>query len=159
MLEVSEGMPPRRYPGRSAQDWLLEAVALLALVATFAMVFAHWQRLPGFARRGSGGSYGLMVFLNAGIYLLLTIASRYQQLVSVPFEIDRDRPEVKHLLLQMTIVLKTILMVLLAGLLWIIVHTPLGRMRTAGRGFLVVFLIAMLAPTLVYVRKLSRFRK
>jgi hypothetical protein len=59
----------------------------------------------------------------------------------------------------MTIVLKTILMVLLAGLLWIIIHTPLGRMRTAGRGFLVLFLIAMLAPTLVYVRKLSRFRK
>jgi hypothetical protein len=32
-------------------------------------------------------------------------------------------------------------------------------MRTAGRGFLAVFLIAMLAPTLIYVRKLSRFRK
>jgi hypothetical protein len=32
-------------------------------------------------------------------------------------------------------------------------------MRTAGRGFLVVFLIAMLAPTLIYVRKLNRFRK
>ena len=100
-----------------------------------------------------------MVLLNAGIYVVLTVASHYQQLVSVPFEIDRDRPEVKHLLLQMTIVLKTVLMVLLAALLWIIMHTPLGRMRTAGRGFLVVFLIAMLAPTLVYVRKLSRFRK
>ena len=155
MLEVSEAMQPRR----STQDWVLEAIALAALVATFAMVFGHWQRLPIFARRGSGGSYSIMVLLNAGIYVLLTCASRYQQLVSVPFEIDRDRPEVKHLLLQMTIVIKTILMVLLAGLLWIIVHTRLGWMRTAGRGFLVVFLIAMLAPTIVYVRKLSRFRK
>ena len=61
-----------------------------------------------------------MVLLNAGIYVLLTFASRYQQLVSVPFEIDRDRPEVKQLLLQMTIVLKTVLMVLLAVMLWII---------------------------------------
>ena len=155
MLEVSRVMQPRR----STQDWVLEAIAFAALVATFAMVFGHWQRLPIFARRGSGGSYSIMVLLNAGIYLLLTFASHYQQLVSVPFEIDRDRPEVKQLLLQMTIVLKTILMVLLAGLLWIILHTPLGRMRTAGRGFLVVFLIAMLAPTMVYVRKLSRFRK
>ena len=154
MLEVSRAMQPRR----SLQDWLLEAIAFAALIATFAMVFGHWQRLPVFARRGSGGSYSVMVLLNAGVYLLLTFASRYQQLVSVPFEIDRDRPEVKQLLLQMTIVLKTILMVLLAGLLWTIVHTPLGR-RTAGRGFLPVFLIAMLAPTLVYVRKLSRFRK
>jgi uncharacterized membrane protein len=100
-----------------------------------------------------------MVLLNAGVYLLLTVAARYQQLVNVPFEIDRDRPEVKQLLLQMTIVLKTVLMVLLAGLLWIIVHTPLGRMRTAGRGFLALFLIAMLAPTVVYIRKLSRYRK
>ena len=141
------------------QDWLLEAVAFAALIATFVMVFAHWQRLPLFARRGSGGSYSIMVLLNVGIYLLLTLASYYQQLVSVPFEIDRSRPEVKQLLLQMTIVLKTILMVLLASLLWIIMHTPLGRIKTAGRGFLVVFLIAMLAPTLVYVRKLSRFRK
>jgi len=147
------------HPRRSIQDWLLEAIAFAALVATFAMVFSHWQRLPVFARRGSSGSYSVMVLLNAGIYLLLTFAARYQQLVNVPFEIDRDRPEVKQLLLQMTIVLKTILMVLLAGLLWIIVHTPLGRMRTAGRGFLLLFLIAMLTPTLVYVRKLSRFRK
>lgn len=152
-------MHSRRYPRRSAQDWVLEAVALAALVATFAMVFAHWQRLHVFARRGSGGSYSVMVLLNLGIYLLLTFASHYQQLVSVPFEIDRERPEVKQLLLRMTIVIKTVLMVLLAGLLWIIVHTPLGRMRTAGRGYLFVFLIAMLAPTVIYVRKLSRFRK
>ena len=159
MLEVLEVMQPRRYPCRSAQDWLLEAIALAALIATFAMVFGHWQRLPGFARRGSGESYGVMILLNAGVYLLLTLASRYQQLVAVPFEIDRERPEVKQLLLRMTIVLKTILMVLLAGLLWIIVNTPLGRMRSVGRSFLLVFLAAMLAPTLVYVRKLSRFRK
>lgn len=152
-------MQPRRYPCRSAQDWLLEAIALAALIATFAMVFGHWQRLPGFARRGSGESYSVMILLNAGVYLVLTLASRYQQLVAVPFEIDRERPEVKQLLLRMTIVLKTVLMVLLAGLLWIIMHTPVGRMRTASRGFLLVFLIAMLAPTLVYVRKLSRFRK
>jgi len=159
MLEVSEVMVPRRYPRRSAQDWLLEAVALAALVAMFAMVFGHWQRLPVYARRGNGGSLSVMVLLNAGVYLLLTFASRYQQLINVPFEIDCDRPEVKQLLLRMTIVLKTVLMVLLAGLLWTIVHTPLGRMRTAGRGFLAVFLIAMLAPTLIYVRKLSRYRK
>ena len=152
-------MQPRHHPRRSAQDWLLEAIALAALIATSAMVFGHWQRLPVYARRGSGGSYSVMILLDAGIYLLLTFASRYQQLVSVPFEIDRERPEVKHLLLRMTIVIKTVLMVLLAGLLWIIVHTPLGRMLTAGRGYLAIFLIAMLAPTLIYVRKLSRFRK
>jgi hypothetical protein len=146
-------------PRRSTQDWLLEAIAFAALLATFAMVFGHWQRLPVFARRGSGGSLLVMVLTNAGVYVLLTLAARYQQLVNVPFEIDRERPEVKQLLLQMTIVLKTVLMVLLAGLLWIIIHTPMGRMRTAGRGYLAVFLIAMLAPTLVYVRKLSRFRK
>lgn len=159
MLEDQTAMRPRRYPRRSTQDWLLEAIALAALIATFAMVFSHWQRLPVFARRGSGGSYTVMVLLNAGVYILLTVAAHYQQLVNIPFEIDRERPEVKHLLLQMTIVLKTILMVLLAGLLWTILHTPVGRMRTAGRAFLIVFLIAMLAPTLIYVRKLSRFRK
>ena len=152
-------MTPPPYPRRSAQDWLLEAIALAALIATFAMVFGHWQRLPGLARAGSAGSLGVMLLINLGIYLLLTFASRHQQLVSIPFEIDRDRPEVKQLLLRMTIVLKTILTVLLAGLLWIVMNTPVGRMRSAGRGFLVVFLIAMLAPTVVYVRKLSRFRK
>jgi hypothetical protein len=146
-------------PRRSAQDWLLEAVAFAAMVATFAMVFGHWQRLPQFARRGSQGSLSIMVLLNAGVYVLLTVAARFQQLINVPFEIDRERPEVKKLLLQMTIVLKTVLMVLLAGLLWMIMQTPMGRMRSAGRGFLVVFLIAMLAPTIVYVRKLGRFRK
>ena len=146
-------------PRRALQDWLLEAIALAALIATLVLVLTHWQRLPAFARRGSGGSYSVMVLLNAGIYVLLTCASHFQQLVNVPFEIDRERPEVKRLLLRMTIVLKTILMVLLAALLWIIMHTPLGRIRAASRGFLLVFLIAMLTPTVVYVRKLSRFRK
>jgi len=111
MLEVSRIMVSRRYPRRSTQDWLLEAIALAALIATFAMVFGHWQRLPGFARRGSGGSLGVMVFLNAGVYVLLSAGARYQQLIHVPFEIDRERPEVKQLLLQMSIVLKAILMV------------------------------------------------
>ncbi|HSP67835.1 MAG TPA: hypothetical protein VLN48_08915 [Bryobacteraceae bacterium] len=146
-------------PRRSTLDWLLEAAAFAALIATFAMVFTHWQRLPQFARRGSQASLSVMVLLNAGVYVLLTVAARYQQLINVPFEIDRERPEVKQLLLQMTIVLKTVLMVLLAALLWTIVHTPVGRMRTAGRGFLAVFLICMLAPTIFYVRKLGRFRK
>ena len=146
-------------PRRSAQDWFLEVIALAALAATFVMVFGHWRRLPGFAQRGSGESLAVMVLLNAGIYAVLTLASRYQQLVNVPFEIDRDLPEVKRLLLRMTIVLKTVLMVLLAALMWIVRYTPVGRMKTAGRGFLAVFLIVMLAPTLVYVRKLSRYRK
>ena len=146
-------------PRRSTQDWMLEALALAALIATFAMVFGHWQRLPQFARRGSTASLSVMLLLNAGIYLLLTIAARYQQLISIPFEIDRERPEVKQLLLQMTIVLKTVLLVLLAGLLWMIQHTPMGRMRSAARGFLALFLIAMLTPTIIYIRKLGRFRK
>jgi hypothetical protein len=155
MLEVSEGMRPRR----STQDWLLEAVALAALIATFAMVFGHWQRLPVFARRGNTGSLSVMVLLNAGVYVLLTIATRYQQLVNVPFEIDRDRPEVKRLLLRMTIVLKTVFMVFLAGMLWMILHMPLRRSRGLGWDFLVVFFVAMLAQTVFFVRKLSRFRK
>ena len=77
-------MRPRRYPCRSAQDWLLEAIALAALIATFAMVFGHWQRLPGFARRGNAGSLGVMVFLNAGVYLLLTLAARYHARADQP---------------------------------------------------------------------------
>ena len=100
-----------------------------------------------------------MVLLNAGVYVLLTVASRYQQLINVPFEIDRDRPEVKQLLLDMTIMLKTVLMVLLAGLLWMIVHTPIGRIRGSSRVYLVVFLTVMLAQTIFYIRKLDRFRK
>ena len=85
-----------------------------------------------------------MVLLNAGVYLLLTVAARFQQLISIPFEIDRDRPEVKQLLLQMAIVLKTVFMVLLAALLGVIVHTPMGRMSRQGPGFLAVVRGAML---------------
>jgi hypothetical protein len=146
-------------PRRSTQDWFLEAVALAALIATLAMVFEHWQRLPPFARRGSGGTLTVMVLLNAGVYLVLTLAARYQQMVSIPFEIDRERPEVKQLLLRMTIMLKTVLMVLLAGLLWMILHTPVGRIKGSGRLYLLVFLAVMLAHTIFYIRKLRPFRK
>ena len=149
-------MPPRR----ALLDWLLEAAALVALIAMGVILFEYTRRLPVRGPRvGGQATLGVLMLFNAGIYILLTAASRYQSMIGVLFEIDRTRPEVRALLLRLTIVLKTVLMVLLAWLLWMIVNTPLGRTKGLGPGYFALLVIGTSAPAIWYGRKLWRYRK
>src|SRR5262245_4986467 len=113
---------------RSMLDWTLEALALAALIVMAVIVIDHWNKLPRFPLRfgargnpWNGASTLMLLVMNAVLYLALTAAARYQHWINLPFEIDRQRIEVRQILLSMTIAMKTVLMILLAGLLWIAV--------------------------------------
>src|ERR1700687_958966 len=112
-------------PGRTTLDWTLEGISLALLGSIFVNLAAHWSELPDRVPRhygalgdpnawGSKSGLWVLPVVAVGMYLLLTAASRYQQLINLPIRIDRDLPEVRKLLLKMTIYMKAIIVLMLA---------------------------------------------
>jgi uncharacterized membrane protein YidH (DUF202 family) len=151
-------------------DWLFEAISLAALTTVFAVVAAHWTELPaqvpthfgasGFPN-GWGDKSGLWVLplTSVIVYIGLTLASRYQRFINIPFRIERNTPEVRRLLLSMSIVLKTVLLLVFAYIAWANVNTALGRSEGLGRYFLPVSLALISTPLALYLLRLWHYRK
>jgi uncharacterized membrane protein len=155
----------RDMPNRSASDWIQEGFALAALVTIIGTVAAHWTALPAqvprhFGISGNPDGWGdrngmLLLPLTAiGLYILITVTSRYQRLINVPMTIDRDAPEVQRLLRSMSITLKMVVLFVIAYIEWTTVNTALGRSTGLGRLFLPISLIALFIPLGLYLRKL-----
>ncbi|HXE62649.1 MAG TPA: DUF1648 domain-containing protein [Bryobacteraceae bacterium] len=154
-------------PQRSGMDWLLEGIGAAAVIAAAAEIGMHWSALPvripthfgiGGQANGWGERNSLLVLLASTIvmFVLLTIAEKYQRLVNIPVKVDREAPEVKRLIRSLAIALKAVLS---AGFYWITHVTIAIAMseRTAmGRVFLPVFLAAVLAPVIYYSVRLKR---
>src|ERR1700689_3906812 len=134
-------------PSRSASDWVLEALALAALATIVGMVATHWAEFPAqvprhFGISGNPDGWGkrngmlLLPVTAIGLYILITVSSRYQRLINVPIAIDRDAPEVQRLLQSMSITLKMVVLFVFAYLEWAVVNTALGRSAGLGKLFL-----------------------
>jgi len=157
-------------PKRSAADWVLEALAFAALVAIIVIVATHWTELPArvprhFGISGKPDRWGnkngmlLLPLTATGLYLLITLASRYQRLINAPIAIDRDAPEVQRLLQSMSITLKTVLLFVFVYVEWTNVNTALGRSAGLGKLFLPISLLAVVLPLGFYVQKLREHQK
>jgi uncharacterized membrane protein len=147
----------------------LEAVSLAALFATVGIVAAHWTELPArvpvhYGISGDPDEWGgknemlLLPLTSAGLYILLTMASRYQRLINVPMEIDRDAPEVQRLLLSMSIMLKMVVLLVFLYIVRASVNTALGRANGLGKPFLPIVLVAIFLPIGFYLFSLRRYR-
>jgi len=156
-------------PKRNTLDWTLEGASLAVLVAIFVNLAAHWSELPGrvpthYGASGNPNAWGgknvlwVLPIVAVGLYLLLTTAARYQRLINLPIRVDRDLPEVRKLLLTMTICMKAVMMLMLAYISWAGINTALGRAEGLGRMFLPLFLAATFAPVIFFTRKLQRYR-
>ena len=157
-------------PRRSALDWILEVVSLAVLLAIFGAVGLNWKNLPARVPRhfnasgnpdGWGGKNGLLLLplTSLGIYVLLTVASRYQKLINIPMAIDRDAPEVRSLLLGMSTLLKTILLFVFLYLTWANVNTAMGLAGGLGKPFLPVSVAVVFTTLGLYMFKLRRYRR
>jgi uncharacterized membrane protein len=143
----------------------MEALARAALATIVGVVAMHWAELPAqvprhFGISGNPDGWGkrngmLLLPLTAiGLYILITVASRYQRLINVPMAIDRDAPEVQRLLQSMSITLKMVVLFVFAYLEWADVNTALGRSAGLGELFLPISLVAVFLPLGLYLRKL-----
>ena len=157
-------------PERSKLDWLCEAIAIAALAGMIGLIAIQWANLPDrmpthFGVSGQPDEFGskntlwVLALVNVGAYVVMTLASRYQRLINLPFRVDRDGPEVRQVLRTMTIVLKAGMMVLLGYIAWAMVNTGLGRADGLGPGFLPVFLAVTFLPLIRFLAKLRKFRE
>src|SRR5262245_9903463 len=114
-------------PKRTNLDWLLEAISLALVAVMFLMLRLHWAEMPDRVPRhfdvtgtpnrwgGKGWLWGLPLTA-LGMYILMTAASRFPRLINLPFAVDRNTPEVKRLLLSISVWMKATILVVFAYL-------------------------------------------
>lgn len=157
-------------PRRSALDWVLEAFSFVTLLAIFGVILANWRNLPAlvpehFGISGNPNRWGnkkillRLPLIATGLYLLLTVASRYPRLANLPMSIDREAPEVQPILLGMSITVKAVVLFIVLNIAWVADRAAMGRSEDIGMRFLPISIGAFLVTVSFYLIRLRRYRK
>ncbi len=159
---------------RSKVDWVLEAVALAAVVSAIAIVAIYWTRIPdrvvelGYRYGRAPGIAGIMTaknalwmvtLIDALAYVGLTVGSSGEWLFQIPTEMDRMAPQLRQMLFSMVIVMKAVLTLFVVYLVWALVNVGLRRGGGLSGGFLTLFTLAVPLPLLLYTLKLRKYRR
>jgi hypothetical protein len=139
---------------RSALGWVLEAVSLAGLIAMFAYIAIHWAHFPG-ARTGllSLPSLALVV------YILLTIQAQFPRSMKLRFGIARDNPAAMTIVLEMLGMVKAIVVLTFAYIVWALMERLLGRSGSLGLSWMPFAVAAATLAPFIYAFKLRRYRK
>jgi hypothetical protein len=142
---------------RSRVDWTLEAVALLALLSALALIAYYWPRLPDprFSRLLSAKTtLWLIALIDVAAYAGLT----FGRLLHIPPELDRRSPQLRQMLFSMLIVMKAVLALFAAYLVWALINVGLRRGTGLSGSFLTLFTLAVPLPLVIYTVKLRKYR-
>jgi low temperature requirement protein LtrA len=155
-------------------DWILEGVALAALLSAVALVIVYFPQIPerfvnlGYRYGRPQGVAGLMTARNvlwmvAGIdlaaYVGLTVGARGKGLFEIPPELERQSPHLRQMLFSMVIVMKTVLMLFAVYLVWSLVNVGLRRGGGLNGGFLTLFTLLVPVPLVFYTVKMRKYSK
>lgn len=142
--------------------WTSEFISISALVFTAIFLVVNWGNLPSripthFSPNGQANKWGdkhmilLLILLDFGIYLVLSVAARYQEFINLPIKVDRESPIVTQRLREMLTLLKVVAALSFGFIIWTITQAALGRSQGLGRAFLPILLISNLGIVLVYL--------
>lgn len=154
---------------RSKFEIVLEALALVTLVAMFFVVGNSWADLPGripvhFSFSGRPNAWGgkdsmwLLPGLGVLVYGFLSFSRGRPEWMNVPFSLDKYNPEVLAILNQFLVVTKASVMVVLGVLCWRSVEVAAGRAAGLGIEFLLFTMVLVFAPMIAYLVKLSKYQ-
>jgi uncharacterized membrane protein len=129
----------------------------------FATVAVYWNQLPDrvpthFNASGNPNVWGpkggiwILPITGVGIYVSLTVLSGFAAYFSVPFAVDRSRPEVLSLLRRTAIAMKTTMVLTFAYISWATVRTALGAATGLGPILLPVTLSVIIVPAWFLIR-------
>jgi hypothetical protein len=159
---------------RSKMDWVLEGVALAALLGALVLVGIYWPRIPervvdlGYRYGRAPGITGMMTAKNAlwmvslidiAAYVGLTMGARGKGLIEIPPELERGSPQLRQMLFSMVIVMKTVLMLFAVYLVWALVNIGLRRGGGFSGAFLTGFTLAVPLPLVFYTLKLRKYQR
>lgn len=159
---------------RSRVDWVLEGVALAAVVSALALVIVYFPQIPerfvnlGYRYGRPQGVAGLMTARNvlwmvAGIdvlaYVGLTLGGRGKGLFEIPPDLERQSPHLRQMLFSMVIVMKTVLTLFAVYLVWSLVNVGLRRGGGLNGGFLTLFTLLVPVPLVFYTVKMRRYSR
>lgn len=147
--------------GRSKVDWAWEAVALGALLGALALAAYSWQRIPDprFTRLvPAKTSLVIVAIIDVVAYAGLTLGARGGGLFEIPPELERRSPQLRQMLFSMVIVMKMVLTLFAAYLIWALVQVGLRRGGGPSGAFLTMFTLAVPLPLLIYTVKLRKYR-
>jgi hypothetical protein len=146
---------------RSRVDWVLEAVALAALLTALALTVYYWPRIPDprFVRLlPAKTTLWIVAFIDVAAYVGLTLSARGKGLIEIPPELERRSPQLRQMLFSMVIVMKAVLTLFAVYLVWALINVGLRRGGGLSGGFLTLFTLAVPLPLVVYTLKLRRYR-
>lgn len=143
---------------------------MAALAAAVAIAAYAWDDLVGGApRRLIQSAFArlytvknalwVVMGLNGLAYAGLTLATIFPRLLSLPPEVQRDVPHAAQLMFRMVIVLKMVLMLFGAYLIWSLVEIGMGRPGGVTLRFVILFLLAIPAPLIYYTVKLRKYTR
>jgi len=150
---------PRIRIETTAFDLFLEGLSLLALLILVGLPLLywaqHWAQLPDsvpthFDAAGRPDSYGskgsllALPFLGIALYVVLSFIQQVPHTFNYPVKItpDNAEPLFRHAV-RMIRLLKVIITLGFAFILYRVIHTVLGQAEGLGAWFLPVFLLAM----------------
>lgn len=146
---------------------MLEGYTLAAILVMVTLTLVHWRALPatipihfGISGKpdGWGGKESIWVLplLAVIVNVALSISSVFPAMQNLPFAVDRSRPEVQQLLLQMATTMKVAVVMVLAILNWLMIEVARGRLPGLGPFLLPVILAMILIPVSFYLVKLRQ---
>jgi hypothetical protein len=147
---------------RSKVDWVLEGVALAAVLSAVALVAIYWPLIP--APRitrilGAKNVLWMVALIDVVAYLGLTLGARDRGLMEIPEELERGSPQLRQMLFSMLIVMKAVLTLFAVYLVWALVNVGLRKGGGLSGGFLTLFTLAVPLPLVLYTVKLRRYRR
>jgi hypothetical protein len=146
---------------RSKVDWALEVVGLFALVSAVALTVYYWPRIPDprFARiLPAKTTLWIVTLIDVLAYVALTVGARGTWMFDVPPELERRSPQLRQMLFSVVIVMKTVLALFAAYLVWALVNVGLLRGGGLSGEFLTIFTLAVPLPLVFYTVKLRKYR-
>lgn len=152
---------------RSRLDWVLEATAIAALLGIFLLLLDRWPQLPGTVPihfnatgipngRASKDTLWILPLLGTVLYLILTLMAKNPYSMNIPIQVDRENPEIRSLLLSMTITLKAVVLLIFLCVVWFSIDIALGNAEGLGLWFLPATIAAIFLPMVGFWRKLNQ---
>lgn len=93
------------------------------------------------------------------MWILLTLAAKYNKLINLPIHVNRDHPVIQRALVNFSIVLKLVIVATMAFLCIQTLRVAGGETTGIGGDFLVLTGIVTVLVIVLYIGKLHKLQK